>query len=225
MSDYYSLSESSSVPFSRHPGQLSQGVIDFGSKPGWNHWKMATQKLQDDLFDCKPEGFYQFIKILKSRSNYFGWSNEGGILQVVPDPSKPTEVRCLLEDYNVFSYDRLVQHELTYINSDTRYAQDNCMLYTCLMKSLSSSGKVKLIIHDKQYLDGVPPIESGLFLLKILIREIHLDSNATSSMIRTKLTNLNEYLSETNNDILKFNNHIGMLIDSLTARSKQLKTS
>ena len=37
-------------------------------------------------------------------------------------------------------------------------------------------------------------------------------------MIRTKLSNLNEYLTETNNDILKFNNHVRMLIDSLTAR-------
>ena len=85
------------------------------------------------------------------------------------------------------------------------------------MNSLSSSGKAKLNIHDKQNLFGEPPIESGLCLLKILIRECHLDSNATSSMIKTKLTNLDEYLSETNNDILKFNNHVRMLIDSLTA--------
>jgi len=91
-------------------------VIYFGFKPGWNHWKIATQKLQDDLYDCKLDRFYQFIKSLKSRSNYFGWLNEGGILQVAPEPSKTTEVRCLLEDYGVFSYDRLVQHELTYIN-------------------------------------------------------------------------------------------------------------
>jgi len=195
-------------------------VIDFGSKPGWNHWKIATQKLQDDLYDCKLEGFYQFIKNLKSRSNYFGWLSEGGILQVAPIPKKPTEVRCLLEDYGAFSYDRLVEHELTYISSDTRAAQDNCMLFTCLMNSLSSSGKENLNIHDKQYLIGEPPIESGLCLLKILIRKSHLDSNATSSMIRTKRTNLDEYLTETNNDILKFNNHVRMLIDLLTARGE-----
>jgi len=39
-------------------------------------------------------------------------------------------------------------------------------------------------------------------------------------MIRTKLSNLDEYLIETNNDILKFNNHVRMLIDSLTARGE-----
>ena len=113
-----------------------------------------------------------------------------------------------------------VEHELTYINSDTRTAQDNCMRFTCLMNSLSSSGKAKLNIHDKQYLIGEPPIESGLCLLKILIRESHLDSNATSSMIRTKLSNLDEYLTETNSEILKFNNHVRMFIDSLTTRGE-----
>ena len=182
---------------------------------------MATQKLQDDLYDCKPEGFYEFIKNLKSRANYSGCLSEGGILQVAPNPKKPTEARRLLEDYGVFSYDRLVEHEKTYISSDTRAAQDNCMLFTCLMNSLSSSGKAKLNIHDNQYLIGDPPIESRICLLKILIRDCHLDSNATSSMIRTKLSNLDEYLTETNNDILKFNNHVRMLMDSLTARGEK----
>ena len=46
------------------------------------------------------------------------------------------------------------------------------------------------------------------------------DSNVALSMIRTKLSNLDEYLTATNNDILKFNNHVRMLIDSLTARGE-----
>ena len=94
------------------------------------------------------------------------------------------------------------------------------MLYTCLMYSLSTSGKAMLNIHDNQYAIGTPPAEFGLCLLKILIRESHIDSNATSSMICTKLTNLDEYLEETKNDITKFNHHVQMLIDSLTARGK-----
>jgi len=61
MSDYYSLSEPLSIPLSRHSGQLNQGVIDLGSKPGWNYWKeKATQKFKD----YKLEGLYQVIKSL-----------------------------------------------------------------------------------------------------------------------------------------------------------------
>ena len=39
-------------------------------------------------------------------------------------------------------------------------------------------------------------------------------------MFRTKLSNLDEYLTETSNDILNLNNHVRMLIDSLTARGE-----
>jgi len=39
-------------------------------------------------------------------------------------------------------------------------------------------------------------------------------------MIRTKLSNLDEYLTETNSEILKFNNHVRMFIDSLTTRGE-----
>ena len=207
--------------FSRHPGYAaSNGVIDFTEKAGWNIWKMATAPLQDEPYDCKPEGFYQFIKSLKGRANLFGWSSENGILHVAPDPAKPNDKKHLLEDYGVFSYERIVAHELTYFRGDTRKAQDNCMLYICLMNSLSTAGKAKLNIHDNQFVIGTPPLESGLCLLKILIRESHLDSNATSSMIRTKMTNLDEYLEEVNNDIVEFNSHVQMLIDSLAARGE-----
>ena len=207
-------------PFSRHPGRISHGVIDFSSKPGWNHWKMATEKLQGDLYDCKPDGFYQFMKRLKARACLFGWSGDGGILSIAPDACKPNVKKDLLKDYGVFSYERIAEHEVTYINKDTRAAQDNIMLYNCLMNSLSMTGMAKLNIHDKQYILGNPPSEAGLSLLKVLIRESHLDSNATPTMIRTKLSNLDDYLEEADNDVEEFNRYVQMLIDSLSARGE-----
>ena len=52
--------------FSLHPGRTSKGVINFDSKTGWNHWKMATAQLQDEVYDCKPKGFYQFMESLNA---------------------------------------------------------------------------------------------------------------------------------------------------------------
>ena len=54
--------------FSLHPGRTSKGVINFDSKTGWNHWKMATAQLQDEVYDCKPKGFYQFMESLTADS-------------------------------------------------------------------------------------------------------------------------------------------------------------
>jgi len=52
---YYSLSESTSVPFSRNPGQLTQGVIDFGSKPA-----------MEPLEDGNPEATRRSRRLIKS---------------------------------------------------------------------------------------------------------------------------------------------------------------
>ena len=41
-------------PYSRHPGKVAVAVIDFSTKSGWNHWKMATEQVQKEIYDCKP---------------------------------------------------------------------------------------------------------------------------------------------------------------------------
>ena len=80
---------------------------------------------------------------------------------------------------------------------------------------------VKVNIHDDQCMIGEAKVPSALCLLKVLIRESCLDSNATTSMIRQKLANLDEYLSEVENDITKFNNQVKQLLNALTVRAKQ----
>ena len=61
---------------------------------------------------------------------------------------------------------------------------------------------------------------SGNLLLKIIVRESHLDTNATSASIRTKLTDLDRYLPTIGNDITKFNTYVKLLIDSLRSRGE-----
>jgi len=70
------------------------------------------------------------------------------------------------------------------------------------------------------YTIGTNARMSGACLRKILIRESHLDSNATSSMIRFKLSNLDDYLSEIDNDINNFHKYVKVLIDNLHARGE-----
>ena len=112
---------------------------------------------------------------LKARACLFGWSGKDEILCIAPDSTKSDRKKDLLEDYGVFTYERITEHEVTYINENTRVAQDNIMLYNCLMNSLSMTGMTKLKIHASHYILGNPPSEAGLKLLKVLIRESHLD--------------------------------------------------
>ena len=50
--------------------------------------------------------------------------------------------------------------------------------------------------------------------------ESYLDSNATSSMIRIKLANLDEYIVQVKHDIGKFNNYVKVLVETLRARGE-----
>ena len=106
--------------YSRHPGKVAVGIINFSTKPGWNHWKMATEQVQKEPYYCKPEGFYQFMQNLKIRASLIGWSAPNGILNIAPSYDHPSKKKQLLNDYGVFSYERIVEHEKSYIFAHLR---------------------------------------------------------------------------------------------------------
>jgi hypothetical protein len=86
------------------------------------------------------------------------------------------------------------------------------------MNSISKEGKNKILIWRQQY--TVDEFSSGNLLLKIIIRESHLDTNATTSSIHTNLSNLDSYIMTIGSDITKFNGYVRLLIDSLAARGE-----
>ena len=63
-------------------------------------------------------------------------------------------------------------------------------------------------------------VPSGNLLLKVIIRESHLNTNMTTQSIRRKLGNLDEYIVKIDSDITKFNSYVKLLVNSLTARGK-----
>ena len=96
-------------------------------------------------------------------------------------------------------------------------AQDTAHLHLCLMNSLTQAGKDNVRLWSDQFiLNGR---ESGILLLKIIIRESHLDTNATTNSIRTQLSNLDEYITTIECDIIKFNKHGKRLLEQLKAHS------
>jgi hypothetical protein len=63
--------------------------------------------------------------------------------------------------------------------------------------------------------------QCGVALLKIIIRETsHLDTNATTNQIQTKLSSLDTYITTIDGDISHFNQYAKLLIQSLTARNQ-----
>jgi hypothetical protein len=90
------------------------------------------------------------------------------------------------------------------------------------MASLSSEAKKKVMIWADQYQINIDDSKysSGVALLKVIIRVCHLDTNATTNQICTKLSTLDMYITTVNSDIGKFNQYVKLLVQSLTVRNQ-----
>ena len=184
-------------------------------------YNKAVAKLSDDPFDCSPEGLFQFLRSLEDRAHKYGWNDEvTGIMMIPTDPANPQVLTNLLSNYGEVKMEEIKAFELTYIDTPSRAAQDTHMLYSCIMNSLSKEGKTKIHIWREQYTTP-GGYKSGNLLLKIVIRESHLDTNATTSVLRLKLSSLDTYMPKVNSDIIKFNTYVRLLLDSLAARGEE----
>jgi hypothetical protein len=206
--------------FALTPASAITGVIDFTTSEGRKLYNSATYKLDEDPYDCQPDGLYQFLATLHTRAQEYGWNDPiGGILQIPENANDITsDTIYLVDNYGQIPLSSIRRFEETYITQPVRPAQDAFMLFKCLMNSISKEGKNKILIWRQQY--TVEEFSSGSLLLKIIIRESHLDTNATTSSIRTKLSNLDSYIMTIGSDITKFNGYVRLLIDSLAARGE-----
>ena len=124
------------------------------------------------------------------------------------DNEDEVEEENIIENYGLVTLEQVVDSELRYINDRDRKAQDTYMLYRCLMSSLTSKAKKKVMIWSDQYHIGGNKMSSGEALLKVIIRESHLDTSATTNQIRTKLSALDTYVLTINSDIGWFNQYV-----------------
>jgi hypothetical protein len=221
-----SESSGSDVPFALTPAVAITGVINYRKTSGRKLFESATSKLDEELYDCKPEGLYQFLQSLSQRAQDMGWSGDDGILMIPEDPfDADSDLVYLVDNYGVVDLAQIRSFEEQYLIGNSRASQDNYQLFKCLMNSISKEGKNKILIWKSQYTVGTAGIglgekASGNLLLKVIIRESHLDTNATTATIRTKLSSLDAYLPTIGSDITKFNGYVRLLIDSLSARGE-----
>ena len=131
-------------------------------------------------FGCVPKDLNQFLKTLADRATEFQWNDDAvGIIRIPDHPITPTKYKNLLTNHEELDLDGVLRFEESYINTPTRAAQDMNMLHHCLIGSLSKGGRTKVMVWEEQYkIKGKP---SGNLLLKIIIRESHLDSNETTN--------------------------------------------
>ena len=182
-------------------------------------YSSATARLPDDLYNCNSDDLYAFLKALKERACEYRWDTGAVGIMSIPDcPDNPTEFKSLLDNHGETDIDTIRTFKESYISGESRSAQDAAILYHCLMNLISKEGKKKILVWEDKY--QIDTYGSGNLLLKIIIRERHLDTNTTSASIRKKLANLDRYLPTIGHDITKFNNYVKLLVDGLQSRGE-----
>jgi hypothetical protein len=79
--------------FALTPAVAVQGVVDLTANVGRKLYESATKKVREELYDCKPEGLYQFLQSVSNRTRAFGWDDlVNGILQIPEDAAYPQSI-------------------------------------------------------------------------------------------------------------------------------------
>ena len=210
-------------PFLRTPlGVGVANVIDYGSKEKQKLYKEATKSLFDtgSKFDVEPSNFQTFINLLHVRARDLGMLEPGSNMMVPPDPSNPAvgvPINSIL-DYGRTTMEQITAWEETFIAGNNRNSQNSKILHTLLMESLSNTGIQRIQVWKDQY--SLHGLDSGGCLLKVIIRESYLDSNATVSTLRTNLSSLDMYIRDNGSDLVAFNAYVQSQLDGLSARGE-----
>ena len=207
------------VPFALGPSQALVGVIDFTTKEGQALFRNNTRCLYSDktsLFAVDSAGLQGFLNNIAERSTEADWET---LLEMPLDLDDPYDNVPFLSNYGRFDLAHIMANSETYVDEWNRAAQDNHQLVIAIWASLTEEGKAKIVPWQADY-KVTGGKTSALGLLKVIIREARVDSNATTRRIREQLSCLDTQFQAQGYDVTKFNTYVqGLLID-LRARGK-----
>ena len=206
--------------FSIGPGVATNTVIDFAGSAGIKLFAAATRSLYGDKanrFNVDAEGIHSFMGLIEEHSQYHGLNGGTGILDIPVDQNDPLgETKSLVTSYGMVTLNQVRDNVRTYVLLPCRATQDSAMFFRCIMESLSVKGRNKVRIWKEDY--TIKGHLSGALLLKVVIRQSHVDTNATTRHIRLKFTRLDTTFAKMDYDVEQLNLYVRTWLDALAAR-------
>jgi hypothetical protein len=198
----------------------AHGLIDYDSREGIALFRSITRCLYTDtsqLYDGKPDGHLGFLNRVQQRireGNMEALFNVPLVLAaVVPDN------RAFIAHHGIFSLEHLRTFATPLLAANDRNTQDDFMMGTAIQASLDTTLLNRINVHRDLY--TINGHISSILLLKVIIREAHLDSNASTRFARANLSNLATQMKKQGDDIVKFNEYVRQQLDVLAARGEE----
>jgi hypothetical protein len=198
---------------------FAHAIIDYETREGIALYRSNTRCLYTDtsaLYDGNPEGYLGFLNSVQQRIRE---GNMEALFDVPIDLAAAVpDTRPFIANHGIFTLEHLRQFATPTLVATSRDTQDNFMMGTAILASLSPTMSNRINIHRQLYTIGANI--SAILLLKVIIREAHLDSNASTRFARANLSNLDEHMKKQGEDIVKFNEFVRQQLDILAARGE-----
>jgi hypothetical protein len=198
------------------PGLVPVPAIDMSSSTGIKVYNHSTEALEP-RFDGASGKIFGFLEQVQSAIVERGWTE----INTVPKADGTAGTELWIPNYASHSMASLRARVLTYVNGQTRQAQDSFAMYTMLQKSLEPSyfATVATAANKEQYM--INGMGAGVLFLKAIIMDVHHDLKGKASTIRQRLMDLPSYMTEIKFDIKAFNDHVTSQMAELDARGEQ----
>ena len=213
--------------FALAPGLLAlQGQhINYATREGQKMYEIATAPLwsDDKKFDGNSKDLAIFKKKLMDRAVRAGWLDQNaGIVNIPEDIDDPDETFNIITQTTMLTREQIIDWaDAMVVNKETRLAQNNFQMYTCLGNSISDELMQRLIPYEEEYTRMNNKI-AALFL-RLIVTKCSLDTKASVASIRSKLSKLDTTISKFNSDIKQFNDYTNELMGELRARNETTK--
>ena len=204
------------VPFALAPAFATPDILNFSEPAAAKLFKSAIEPLSIK-FDCSPENLQLFLDQARDKSIVYDWLN----ILSIPIGGDVAASKDLIESYGEIPYDAVRNHALTYMHEDAREAQDSFMMYHCLMNSLTDAAQKQVRTRGNVHPFMFGGKGSGPVLLKLIIMVSHVDTRATITSVRTKLSSLDQAMRDQESNIELFNDYVIGQVSKLHARGEQ----
>ena len=211
------MAQANQPAFALVPADAAGVVFDYTTREGLEIYKTATRPLysgDEDRYSVEASGLQTFLGLLVIRSIITSWSLT--VPDDINDPNAPS--KHLIHQHGEISLDHIRTYAATFVNGNNRLAQENMQMVQAILNSLTLTGFNKVQVWKEDWnINGLP---SALLLIKVIIREAFIDTNATTRILREKLSSLPEQLTLLNHDITALNAFVMVTLDQLAARGE-----
>ena len=189
-------------------------LFDYPNYQGLAIYSQATTSLYEDPADpynVDSAGLQTVLGLLRHRGTTCGWDFE--VPQDVANPL--VNLLDMVTNHGRFTLAHLLAFTTTFVNGQTRAAQMNIQMVKCILASLTLPGFRKAHIWHTDWHIAARPVAH--LLIKVIIREAFIDTQATTRILREHLSSLPDTLSEAKGDIDMLNSFVKVTQVHLTA--------